>query len=61
MSADEATITRVAKAIYARRNTRSRFTTAAILDRLWLAIDESERTQYRLDAVAAIKAMENDT
>lgn len=45
---------RIAKALYARR---ARLT-AAEADILWPALDESERTQYRLDAVAAMGAMQ---
>lgn len=44
-----ATIDRVAKAIFARRQ-------GDVGDLFWSNIDESERTQYRLDAVAAIAA-----
>ena len=46
------TIDRVAKAIYARRLGRS----AKVAEFMWSVEDESERTQYRLDAAAAIAA-----
>lgn len=54
-----ATIDRVAKAIFARRE--NRYAGITDIDQssyalLWPNIDESERTQYRLDAVAAIAA-----
>ena len=54
-----ATIDRVAKAIFIRpwgRPDEPTFVADAIIDARWSAIDESERTAYRLDAVAAIAA-----
>ena len=49
-----ATIDRVAKAIFARQH--SQFTGLPGIEHWWSNIDESERTAYRLDAVAAIAA-----
>ena len=53
-------IERVAKALYARRNGPVG-EDPLVAEYVWSALDESERTQYRLDAVAAIRATKPET